>query len=322
VIQSEAQKSARIDEKAHTSDVTAMKIANFDPNSNHVQELNGILKLNEEQIFEYQGLFVDPKLLSQHWQICKGYFNDPLAIKINQAYKKEFSVTLVCNVDARILYLNQIKKETGFSVGGNGVMSCGEAYALSQSKTKWEEYQIKFKQSRNAHNLKTQLTTSYNCVKHIVKMMKQLYGSEIVSARKGRDNDGNLVYIYSENTKSIKHHEVLYRIRNPLYGVDQEAAIVEEDEEGVDELEAVVESSDEEAAEDEYHYGDEMDTWINEKYGDEYDWSLLSMTTDDEKSAAYEILSSMKVLDDDGECETGIAVVHRVQAPEDEEGEP
>ena len=60
-------------------------------------------------------------------------------------------------------------------------------------------------------------------------------------------------------------------------------------------------------------HGDErLDRWVENNYGDEYDWALLNEYGEyDEWDDAYDILEDFIVLDDDGNEHKGIAIIHR-----------
>lgn len=57
-------------------------------------------------------------------------------------------------------------------------------------------------------------------------------------------------------------------------------------------------------------HGDErLDRWVENNYGDDYDWALLNEY--DESDDAYDILEDFIVLDDDGNEHKGIAIIYR-----------
>eukprot|EP01050_Picozoa_sp_SAG11_P017001 SAG11_NODE_2392_length_3410_cov_20.904259_4_plen_229_part_01 len=59
-----------------------------------------------------------------------------------------------------------------------------------------------------------------------------------------------------------------------------------------------------------YTYGDEeLDNWVRDTYGNEYDWVLISEIED--QHSAHQLLPEFRVVDDDGDFETGIAIMHR-----------
>jgi predicted DNA-binding WGR domain protein len=60
-------------------------------------------------------------------------------------------------------------------------------------------------------------------------------------------------------------------------------------------------------------HGDErLDRWVENNYGDEYDWAFLNEYGEyDEWDDAYDILEDFIVLDDDGNEHKGIAIIHR-----------
>jgi len=60
-------------------------------------------------------------------------------------------------------------------------------------------------------------------------------------------------------------------------------------------------------------HGDErLDRWVENNYGDEYDWAFLNEYGEyDEWDDAYDILEDFIVLDDDGNEYKGIAIIHR-----------
>ena len=60
-------------------------------------------------------------------------------------------------------------------------------------------------------------------------------------------------------------------------------------------------------------HGDErLDRWVENNYGDDYDWTLLNEYGEyDEWDDAYDILEDFIVLDDDGNEHKGIAIIHR-----------
>ena len=66
-------------------------------------------------------------------------------------------------------------------------------------------------------------------------------------------------------------------------------------------------------------HGDErLDRWVENNYGDDYDWALLN-EYDDEWDDAYDILEDFIVLDDDGNEHKGIAIIYREEYDDDDE---
>ena len=66
-------------------------------------------------------------------------------------------------------------------------------------------------------------------------------------------------------------------------------------------------------------HGDErLDRWVENNYGDDYDWALLNEYGEyDEWDDAYDILEDFIVLDDDGNEHKGIAIIHREEYDEE-----
>ena len=61
---------------------------------------------------------------------------------------------------------------------------------------------------------------------------------------------------------------------------------------------------------EEMHGDDRLDRWVENNYGEEYDWVLLS-EFDSDSEDAYDILEDFIVLDDEGNESQGIAIVYR-----------
>ena len=68
-------------------------------------------------------------------------------------------------------------------------------------------------------------------------------------------------------------------------------------------------------------HGDErLDRWVENNYGEEYDWALLNEHGEyDEWDDAYDILEDFIVLDDDGNEHKGIAIIHREEYEAEDE---
>jgi len=59
------------------------------------------------------------------------------------------------------------------------------------------------------------------------------------------------------------------------------------------------------------HGDDRLDRWVENHYGDEYDWLLLEDSSLFEDYDPYDILEDFIVLDDDGNEHKGIIIIHR-----------
>jgi len=165
-------------------------------------------------------LFLYPKLLSQHFDICNLFIKDYYTLKyeVQRQSFSEFHSQLLFTSKCKILFLRELMMKTECV---NGTLNASKMLNDAENKQVFYEYKTTFKQKTS----QTEFADLQDISKKLIMMLKQILGSDTTKKlvikpakqRSPKNADGIRQYKpqkYVINKDLLEFHQNLYNYRN------------------------------------------------------------------------------------------------------------
>lgn len=183
-------------EEAHSKLVDEFDLDNY-------SKANKYLRLEKKQITEpIIELYINKHKLEQHFVLCKYLFRDDLDALTKLEDSLDFKLNRLKTSDSKIMFLRKLMIRTGTS---NDNIMVQRMLNEKDIKELEKEYRVKFRDRSKA-----KFDNKEDVQKILVKVMKNIFGSDIVKSKQKKDYSR----VYTINKDLITFTTQVYKLRN------------------------------------------------------------------------------------------------------------
>jgi hypothetical protein len=170
------------------------------------KQANKYLRLKKDQITtKIKELYINKQKLEQHFVLCKYLFKDDFDCIKKLEDSLDFKLNRLQTTDSKILFLRKYMVKTGTHLDDLTVQrTLSEKYIIEFEK----EYRVKF---RDRSKAKFDNKDDVQII--LIKVMRNIFGNDIVKSKRAKKNTEKSYYI---NSELINFTKSVYNLRNNI----------------------------------------------------------------------------------------------------------
>ena len=193
--------------KAITEEIKAERLKDFDITNEKYAKLNEILKVPEEHLEAYKGLFIDPYELQRHFNYCSFFYQD-ISILYNKLIDgSDYDIKKVRSIKTKILFMDKLEKILNIPTRQPN------QYIPNRNELKPEDKEYIEKNYKNLFERQKCKVTIYNDAYTIyTKAINSVCGN--IGERKKKQINKERFKVLMLDSEEVEFHKKLYEFRH------------------------------------------------------------------------------------------------------------